>query len=72
MTPQQQINQIDKNITAIHHYMRQLEKIDPFSAVSWQAAWDKHPDLRQKVNEFLHRRDCLRDELAKKNRPRNF
>ena len=63
------IAQIDKDIAANHRQMRRLEKIDLCSAASWQAAWDKHPDLRARDDAlYLERGDAqqARDEAAYK------
>ena len=47
-----QIREIDRKVDAIHRKMRTLETIDLYSAASWQAAWDKHPDLHSQEAEL--------------------
>lgn len=63
------VSQIDHEITAIHKVIRKLERIDLYSAASWQAAWDKHPELRERETELFRRRGFAqleRDEKAAK------
>lgn len=63
------IAQIDKDIRANHKQMRRLEKIDLYSAASWQDAWDKHPDLRAREDALYLERGIAqqaRDEAAHK------
>ena len=63
------ISQIDKEITAIGRQLRRLEKINPTSAASWQAAWDKHPDLHAQEKALYRERgeaQQIRDEKASK------
>ena len=50
------IPQIDKAIDAIHRKLCRLEAIDTMSAESWQDAWDKHPDLREKETALYRER----------------
>ena len=59
MTTKQRIHQIDRQVNAIHHRLRQLEAIDPMSAASWQAAWDKHSDLHQREAALYLERGLL-------------
>lgn len=69
MTANQQIAAIDKEITSIHRQMKKLEKIDPMSSESWQAAWDKHPDLQQQETALFRKRgqfQVVRDEQRSK------
>lgn len=57
-----QIRNIDKEVDAITAELEKLETIDPMSAESWQAAWDKHPDLFQRFNLLFRRRGTLQAE----------
>ena len=41
------IEEIDKQIDAVHYKLRSLEKFNRMSAEAWQRAWDRHPDLRE-------------------------
>src|SRR6185503_21082806 len=61
-----QIVGVDKAVDAITKKLRSLERIDQMSAGSWQAAWDKHPDLFRRFNLLYRRRGMLqaqRDEI---------
>jgi hypothetical protein len=63
------VTQIDKDITANHRHLRRLERIKPMSAASWQAAWDKHPDLWERERALYLERGLAqkaRDETAAK------
>jgi len=55
-TSAMQIRAIDRKIDRIHAKLRKLETIDPMSAESWQAAWDKHPDLHAKEKALYRQR----------------
>lgn len=62
-----QISEIDRDITTIHKELRRLEKIKPFDAASWQAAWDKHPDLWERERALYRERGAaqkVRDDAA--------
>lgn len=50
------IKQIDKAIDAIRGELCRLEQIDKFSAASWQRAWDRHPDLRDRETSLFRER----------------
>lgn len=50
------IVRIDRDIDAIRRQMKKLEDIDPMSAESWQAAWDRRPSLRARRDELFRRR----------------
>jgi predicted HNH restriction endonuclease len=64
MTARQQIAAIDKDLTAIYRQMRKLEKIDQMSADSWQAAWNKHPDLHKAEHQLYVQRGALQEIVA--------
>jgi len=73
MTPVQEIAKIDRKIDDLHAKMQSLEKIDPESAKSWQAAWDAHPDLEAMQHDLYRQRgiaqwarDAADYEAAKK------
>lgn len=55
-SPRQVIAQIDRQISQIHFGLEVLETIDPFSAASWQAAWDKHPEMQAQERELYRQR----------------
>jgi hypothetical protein len=59
-----QIKVIDRKVDAIHRKMRRLETIDLYSAASWQAAWDKHPDLHSQEAELYRQRGNLQAQIA--------
>ena len=59
-----QIKVIDRKVDAIHRKMRRLETIDLYSAASWQAAWDKHPDLYSQEVELYRQRGNLQAQIA--------
>ncbi len=68
------IQQIDKDIDAVHKQLRRLEKITLTSATSWQRAWDKHPKLHAKEKALYRERgnaQQIRDEKAGKEATRN-
>lgn len=71
-----QIKAIDRKVNAIHRQMRSLETIDLESSASWQAAWDKHPDLHAEEKQLYRQRGELQITLAeaeyKHNRPKNL
>ena len=59
-----QIREIDRKVDAIHRKMRTLETIDLYSAASWQAAWDKHPDLHSQEAELYRQRGGIQAQIA--------
>jgi hypothetical protein len=59
-----QIREIDRKVDAIHRKMRRLETIDPYSAASWQAAWDKHLDLHSQEVELYRQRGGIQAQIA--------
>lgn len=64
-----EISRIDREIDLVRKELRGREKVRPMSAASWQAAWDKHPDLRLREVELFGRRGVAqkeRDEKAHK------
>ena len=69
MNPRAAIRNIDKQIDAIRTQLLAAETVDQLSAESWQAAWDKRPDLRQAETELFIRRgelQSLRDMASAK------
>lgn len=66
---QREIRTVDRELNAIYAQMWRLEKIKPFSPESWQAAWDKHPDLHQAEHALFVKRgrlQLIRDEARSK------
>jgi predicted transcriptional regulator len=63
-----EISRLDRAIKAIHRELRRLEKITTLSAESWQAAWDKHPDLRARENELYRRRGIAQQQNQERRR----
>lgn len=61
-SPRQRIAQIDKQITAVRRTLRSRETVDTMSAESWQAAWDKHPDLHAQSNDLWRQRGIAQQE----------
>lgn len=62
-----QISRIDREINANQRRLRQLEKINPHSPQSWQAAWDRQPALWAREQELFRSRGAAqreRDERA--------
>lgn len=59
MTTQQKIAKIDRKITTIQKQLRKREIVDLISAPSWQAAWDKHPDMKEAEAALYRRRGQL-------------
>jgi hypothetical protein len=59
-----QIRQIDRRLAFLSKKLQRLEPINPISAESWQAAWDKHPDQHEERIIWLGRRATLRKELG--------
>lgn len=57
-----QIKSIDKAIDAILDELQNLETIDPMSAESWQAAWDKRPGLWTRHALLYLRRGMLQTD----------
>lgn len=48
---------IDRDIQdVVAELQRRVPGIDEMSAVSWQAAWDQHPELRQRSDELYRER----------------
>lgn len=43
---------IDKDIAANKRELLRRERINRLSAASWQAAWDKHPELWQRSRDL--------------------
>lgn len=63
MTVANLIKAIDRRVGRIHAKLRKLETINLMSAESWQAAWDKHPDLYQKERALYRQRGELQKAL---------
>lgn len=60
---------IDRQIDQVRLALEMLECVKPFSAESWQAAWDKHPELRAQEKElFRQRGEAQRDRAAAEHR----
>jgi hypothetical protein len=55
------IRNIDRRVDRIMARMLRLERIDRMSTASWQRAWDKHPDLYQRVNALYAERGRLQN-----------
>ena len=53
------IDALDGVIDQINARLRTLETIDEMSAASWQAAWDKHPELRAATQSLYAQRGEL-------------
>lgn len=62
VTKTKAIAQIDKQLDAVTGNLKKLEFIDEMSAASWQAAWDKHPDLYETHTELYRQRGVLQLE----------
>lgn len=58
MSPYQQIAKIDRQIDAIRAelFARGERTTRLTDALFWQAAWDRHPDLRDRDKELLRER----------------
>jgi hypothetical protein len=54
------VKNIDRSIARVYRKLHEAEKIDVYSAASWQAAWDKHPDLYKKVQVFYFERSLAK------------
>lgn len=61
MTVRFKISQVDRHIDENRHQLQRAEKISPFSAASWQKAWDKHPDLYARESAMFKQRGELQD-----------
>lgn len=64
-TFRQQIAEVDRKIDAVRDEMLKLEEVEPMDASSWQAAWDRHPDMHKAELDLFHHRgklQLLRDE----------
>lgn len=61
-----QIAAIDRKINFVRKQLRTPEKIDMYSAASWQDAWDKHPDLHAREKELFSQRGAAQLERDKK------
>ncbi len=71
MNPYIQINRIDAEITAVQNRLCQLETVDEMDAGSWQAAWDRHPNLYARHSDLYRQRGVAqleRDNLEYKAR----
>lgn len=55
------IPQIDRDITAIQRQIKRLERPAP-TPKSWQAAWDKHPDLHAQETALFRERGLAQRE----------
>lgn len=58
-SPRQQIAAIDKQIDANRAALQRLETFDQYDAGSWQAAWDRQPDLRDRETTLFQQRALL-------------
>lgn len=56
------ISQIDKQIDAVRAELRRRETVKPLSAASWQAAWDRHPELREQETNLFRQRGVAQQE----------
>lgn len=61
MSPREQISQIDKQIDAVHRELLSFGRFNTLSAADWQAAWDKHPDLRTRDLDLYRQRGVAQD-----------
>lgn len=55
------IGQIDKQIDLLHATLFALEK-PKMTAESWQAAWDRHPEMQKRDRELFAQRAAARQE----------
>lgn len=55
-SPRALIVQLDLKIDAIRTGLKSEVKIDPLSAVSWQRAWNKYPELRERERDLFRQR----------------
>lgn len=54
--PRVTISKLDVEITGVTRELRKRERIDRLSSASWQAAWDKHPDLHTRHSDLYRQR----------------
>lgn len=62
----QAIAAIDKEITQIHRQLQAIEHINPMSAASWERAWVKHPELREREKALFIQRANAKIEADEK------
>jgi hypothetical protein len=55
------ISQVDRQIDANRRELQRRERINPYSAASWQQAWNKHPDLYSRERSLFSRRGELQE-----------
>lgn len=58
------IKQIDQRIDEVRAELLSRETVDQLDAESWQAAWDRHPELRAQETELFRQRGFAQQEQA--------
>lgn len=61
-SPRQQIASIDKQIDATRKELVRRVRARPHSTSDWQAAWDRHPELRAQEIELFRQRGITQRE----------
>ena len=56
------IASIDRQIDQVRLALQTLEPVRIYSAGSWQAAWDRHPELRAREDELFTQRGALQQQ----------
>lgn len=62
-TAAERIDQIDRQINIVRWELHiRVPLIDTLSAASWQAAWDRHPDLSAREDALFRQRGIAQRE----------